>query len=69
MKLGVRLSIYDDHDNEVAARSAWVPNADLSAWRPAYDDLCAALWDVMGDLVAHPPAATPAASTPTGVSQ
>lgn len=55
MRLGIRLSIYDDHDNELHAETAWLPTSivDLTEWRGAYDAICAALWSAVGRLVEH----------------
>lgn len=55
MRIGIRLSIYDDADNELHSEAAWVPSEliDLDDWRGAYDTLCAALWSAVGRLVEH----------------
>lgn len=55
MKLGIRISIYDDTDNEVMHEAAWVPTEaiDLNEWRPTYDAICAAIWEAVGRLSSH----------------
>lgn len=71
MRLGVRISIYDDRDNEVAHEAVWVPTseADLAEWRPTYDAVCASIWEAVGRLSGHSvlhaaPAAPALASNP-----
>ena len=51
MRLGIRLSVYDDHDNEVTHKAVWLPEpVNLAEWRPTYDAICAALWETVGEL-------------------
>jgi hypothetical protein len=52
MRIGVRISVYDDHDNELAKEAVWIPDVrEITEWRPVYDQICAALWDIVGELV------------------
>ena len=51
MRLGIRLSVYDDADNEIVVKAVWLPEAvNLAEWRPTYDAICAAIWEAVGEL-------------------
>ena len=54
-RIGIRISIYDDHDNELRHAEAWAPtdSAALAEWRETYDAICAAIWDSVGTLCNH----------------
>lgn len=65
-KIGLRVSLYDDHDNEMKAASAWIDHSDDNATiRALYDELAAALWPALNDALdalrhaAEAPSSTP----------
>jgi hypothetical protein len=52
-RIGIRLSIYDDADNEVWHTAAWMDAEAHEQRRDTYDTLCAALWDASEELHAQ----------------
>ena len=47
-KVGIRISLYDEHDCELASVGDWIDcSAHQHIYRTIYDDMCAAAWTML----------------------